>query len=201
MRSSRALIAAAASRALSPLYARLLRMRGVQIGSSVKFRGLPIIERAAGSHIQVGQGVTLVSSNALSVLTTGPCVIRTKAPGAEIMIGKDAGLTGVSLICRARIVVGARVLIGTGTILSDNSAHPIDRVPRRFDPPPVPSPSDAIIIEDDVFIGAHCVVLPGVVIGAGSVVGANSVVTRSVPRGVVAAGSPARVVRELRLSE
>jgi carbonic anhydrase/acetyltransferase-like protein (isoleucine patch superfamily) len=41
-----------------------------------------------------------------------------------------------------------------------------------------------VVIEDDVFIGPHCVVLPGVLIGQGSVIRAGSVVTRNVPPGV-----------------
>ena len=41
------------------------------------------------------------------------------------------------------------------------------------------------------------IVCPGVTIGAHTVVGAGSVVTRDLPEGVVAVGSPARVVREL----
>jgi sugar O-acyltransferase (sialic acid O-acetyltransferase NeuD family) len=46
------------------------------------------------------------------------------------------------------------------------------------------------------FVGAGAVVLPGVRVGAGAVVGAGSVVTRDVPDGVVAAGSPARPLRD-----
>jgi len=41
-----------------------------------------------------------------------------------------------------------------------------------------------VVIEDDVFIGPHCVILPGVLIGQGSVIKAGSVVTRNVPPGV-----------------
>jgi maltose O-acetyltransferase len=53
-----------------------------------------------------------------------------------------------------------------------------------------------IVVEDDVWIGAGALLLPGVTVGAGSVIGAGSVVTRDVPPGAVAAGVPARVVRE-----
>ena len=48
----------------------------------------------------------------------------------------------------------------------------------------------------DVWLGAGVVVLPGVSIGAGSVVAAGAVVTRSLPPGSVAAGVPARVVKQ-----
>ena len=50
------------------------------------------------------------------------------------------------------------------------------------------------IIEDDVFIGAGSIILPGVVIGTGSIVGAGSVVTKNVPANTVIAGNPARII-------
>ena len=59
------------------------------------------------------------------------------------------------------------------------------------------TPPAAVVIEDDVWLGLNVVVLKGVTIGRGSVIGANSLVTRSIPAGVVAAGSPAKVIRTL----
>lgn len=52
-----------------------------------------------------------------------------------------------------------------------------------------------IVVEDDAFIGAYAVLLPGVTIGRGAVVGAGAVVSRSIPSGVVAAGVPARPIK------
>lgn len=57
--------------------------------------------------------------------------------------------------------------------------------------------SEPITIEDDVWIGANAVILPGIVVGKGSIIGAGAVVTENVPPGVVVAGIPARVVRSL----
>jgi acetyltransferase-like isoleucine patch superfamily enzyme len=54
-----------------------------------------------------------------------------------------------------------------------------------------------VTIEDDAWIGAGVTILPGVTIGRASVVGAGAVVTESVPPRTIAAGSPARIVREL----
>jgi maltose O-acetyltransferase len=54
-----------------------------------------------------------------------------------------------------------------------------------------------VSIGDDVWIGGHAILCPGVSVGGGTVVGAGSVVTRSLPEGVFAAGNPCRIVRKL----
>lgn len=56
--------------------------------------------------------------------------------------------------------------------------------------------SERVDIGDNVWIGAKACILPGVTIGEGVIVGAGSVVTKSLPPRVVAAGNPARVLRE-----
>ena len=55
----------------------------------------------------------------------------------------------------------------------------------------------AIIIGDGVWLGARCIVLPGISVGRGSVVAAGSVVTKDVPINTMVAGVPAKVVKEL----
>jgi acetyltransferase-like isoleucine patch superfamily enzyme len=52
-------------------------------------------------------------------------------------------------------------------------------------------------IGDNVWIGFDAVILPGVTIGQGSIVGARSVVAEDVPPFTVAAGNPARVIKQL----
>ena len=54
-----------------------------------------------------------------------------------------------------------------------------------------------ITVEEDAWLGGSSVLLPGVTIGKGSIVAAGSVVTRDIPPGVIAAGSPCRVLRPL----
>jgi len=77
----------------------------------------------------------------------------------------------------------------------DTDFHPLDAALRRLEPSR--GATRPVVIEDDVFIGVNCLILKGVTIRRGSVIGAGSVVTGSVPPHVVAAGNPARVVREL----
>lgn len=57
--------------------------------------------------------------------------------------------------------------------------------------------SKPVVIEDGCWLGEGCMVLKGVTIGARAVVAANAVVTRDVPAGVVVAGVPAKVIKQL----
>jgi acetyltransferase-like isoleucine patch superfamily enzyme len=54
-----------------------------------------------------------------------------------------------------------------------------------------------VTLGENVFVGDRSLILKGVEIGAHSVIGAGSVVVSSIPEGVIAAGNPARVIREL----
>jgi maltose O-acetyltransferase len=71
--------------------------------------------------------------------------------------------------------------------------HPIDPEPRRLGW----ESGSPITIDDNVWLGGGAIVCPGVRIGENTVVGAGAVVTRDLPAGVVAAGVPARVLREI----
>ena len=70
--------------------------------------------------------------------------------------------------------------------------HPLDAELRRREEFGKP-----IEIGSDVWVGGGAIILPGVRIGSRAVIGAGSVVTRDVPEGVLAAGNPCRVIREI----
>ena len=52
-----------------------------------------------------------------------------------------------------------------------------------------------IVIEDDVWIGANCVILDGVKISTGAVVGGGSIVTKDIPHKAVVVGNPAKIIK------
>ena len=54
-----------------------------------------------------------------------------------------------------------------------------------------------IIVKDDVWIGARCIILKGVHIGARSIVAAGSIVTKDVPKDSIVGGNPCRVIKSL----
>ena len=90
------------------------------------------------------------------------------------------------------IYVGEYTMLGPNVVLS-SAAHPI--LPELREK--VYQYNLPVHIGRNCWLGAGVIVLPGVTIGDGSVIGAGSVVTRDIPAGVVAYGSPCRVAREI----
>ena len=92
----------------------------------------------------------------------------------------------------ATVTIGDDVQIGPGVQLL-TATHPVEPGPRR-DKWEAAQP---IVIGDNVWLGGGAIVCPGVTLGADTVVGAGSVVVQDLPSGVVAVGSPAKVIRTL----
>lgn len=96
------------------------------------------------------------------------------------------------------ILDGAKVKFGDNVFIAPNcgfytAGHPFD-VEQRNDGLEYARP---ITVGNNVWIGAHVCVLPGVTIGDGCVIGAGSVVNKDIPAGTLAAGNPCRVIRQL----
>lgn len=178
-------------------YIRLLfSMNGISWGKDWLFYGIPILQKHRRSKMQFGPGFSLRSSLRSNPLGPNhPVILCTWQAGAILQTGSNFAMTGGTLCAAEQIVIGNRVTIGANTTVVDTDFHPLDPEIRPL------HPQDArtapIFIEDDVFIGMNCLVLKGVTIGQCSVIGAGSVVSRDVPGGVIAAGNPARVIREL----
>ena len=122
-------------------------------------------------HIEARRPDTRITIGARTVVNNG-VVFAAEGPGIEI---------------------GCDVLIGRNSEIYDSDRHEID--PRRR--PDVAPKMGKVVIEDNVFIGSGVKIGKGVSIGQGSVIGMGSVVVTDIPAGVVAAGNPCRVIREL----
>ncbi len=115
---------------------------------------------------------------------------------AQLEIGEGTILNlGCMLAATERITIGRHCMFANYCFVADAD--------HRYDDPDLPvtwqgmMPKGPVTIGDNCWFGTNCVVTGGVTIGERTVVGANSVVTRDLPRGVIAAGAPARVIREI----
>lgn len=174
-------------------------LSGIPWGEGWRIYGLPVVLRHRRSTMRFGQRLQLrgtLVSNPLG--PSHPTILCTWLPGAELTIGDDFGMTGGTICAAERIVIGDRVTVGANSVIIDTDFHPLDPTERRR--APASARTASVTIEDDVFIGMHCLILKGVRLGRGCVVGAGSVVTHDVAAGIIVGGNPARpigaVVRE-----
>lgn len=111
--------------------------------------------------------------------------------GARLEIGSRSFVNDCSTVtCFQQITIGSGCAISWNTNILDTNAHELS-----IGGQPRPR-SGPVTIGDQVWIGTGATVLAGVTIGAGAVVAAGSVVAAAVPGRTLAAGNPARVVRE-----
>lgn len=107
--------------------------------------------------------------------------------GTHLGINSGAYINGVG-----GIEFGSNVLIGNNVTISSGQ-HPIEgEFPPIFSRLVIPK---KIIINDDVWIGAGAVIMPGITLGKGSVIGANAVVTKNTEDYSVYVGVPAKKIR------
>ena len=92
----------------------------------------------------------------------------------------------------AAITIGAACQVAT-RVQFLTATHPIDPEPRRLGW----ESGEPIVVGDNVWLGGGAILCPGVTIGDDTVVGAGAVVTRDLPAGVIAVGTPARILREI----
>jgi acetyltransferase-like isoleucine patch superfamily enzyme len=115
---------------------------------------------------------------------------------ATMRIGEGTILNlGCMVAATERVEIGSHCMFANHCFVAD-AEH-------RYDDRELPvtwqgmEPKGPVRIGDSCWFGTNVVVTGGVTIGEHTVVGANSVVTKDLPPGVVAAGAPARVIREI----
>jgi acetyltransferase-like isoleucine patch superfamily enzyme len=135
-----------------------------------------------GGKFVVGQNVSLRATPRLPIELF--C-----APGAVLTLEDGCFLNqGVHIACNTSVHVGASALLADQVLVMDTDFHAVGKRPIQSAP---------VTIEANTWIGARAIILQGVTIGQGTVVGAGSVVTHSLPANVVAAGNPARILRQI----
>jgi len=129
--------------------------------------------------------------------------------GAQLRIGART-FVGLGLMSIAEFVdIGDDVMVSWGATIVDHHSHSTRARERNNDVEQwIKGRKDwtgvkiaPVRIENRAWLGFNVSVLPGVIIGEGAIIGACSVVTKGVPAWTIAAGNPARVIRELTADE
>lgn len=124
------------------------------------------------------------------------CWITMNLDNAHVKIGSGCFLNiGTMIAAENSVTIGDHCMFGNGFYVGDAN--------HNFDDPNIPitwqgfNSTGPVSIGDNCWFGVHCAVLSGVTIGDRCVIGSNSVVTHDIPPGTIAAGVPARVIREI----
>ena len=180
------------------LYPRINRMilkaHGVVFGKNIQIPS-KVLWLIRGGRITIGDNFYLSSGNGVNPIASNLQADVYVEPGATLTIGNNVGMSSTRLWIHESARIGNNVKIGGCVLITDTDAHPMDYMARRSSNEG--TKSAPVVIEDDVWVGAHCIILKGVTIGARSIIGAGSVVTKSIPADCVAAGNPCRVIKSL----
>ncbi|SDM88086.1 transferase hexapeptide (six repeat-containing protein) [Daejeonella rubra] len=115
--------------------------------------------------------------------------------GKRVIIRPGTMLFGESEALFRSIIIEDDVMLGCGVHVYINNHKFDDKNISIIDQGYYPD--EPVWLKEGCWIGANSILLPGVTIGKNSVIGAGSIVTKSIPDGVIAVGSPARVIRNI----
>ena len=117
---------------------------------------------------------------------------ETEGRHGRVTIGDNVLISpGTQIISSIGIEIGSNTMMASGVYISDSDWHDTyDRTAEHDKYAPVH-------IGENAWLGVRAIIGKGVTIGENSIIGAGAVVTRDVPPNSIAAGNPARVVREL----
>lgn len=172
-----------------------------------KYRVLSTCRRVSGTPrilqpvLFVGPGEVLLGEDvqfgweASPLFYAGYCHVEVSRPEARIELGDRVEFNNNAMLKSEGpgIRVGADGLFGASVEIFDSNFHDLDPRRRRGGEQRMA----AVDVGPNVFVGMGVKILKGVEIGADSVIGAGAVVSSSIPSGVIAAGNPARVIRDL----
>ncbi|HOV26240.1 MAG TPA: acyltransferase [Pseudobacteroides sp.] len=111
--------------------------------------------------------------------------------GRDIEVGDNSGI-GLNCRIAGPLKIGRDVMMGPDVmIFTQNHENSRIDIPMNLQT----APKKPVVIEDDVWIAARVIILPGVTVHKGAILGAGAVVTKDVPEYAVVGGNPARIIK------
>lgn len=162
------------------------RNNTIVIGEKSVLDHVKIYIRGNNNKIIVGENCTISQK----------CSFWMEGNDIQIVIGDNSSIQYMTHFCaqedNVRIVLGNDCMLSNNIIVRTSDSHSIltktggDRI----------NPPGNVVLGNHVWVAAQAIILKNVEIGDGAVIGTRSVVTKSIPAHTVAAGMPAKVVKE-----
>lgn len=172
-----------------------LRLNGVKCGKGLCLFGVPVIYRYKNARLEIGDNCKIKSSFFSNLIGLYQRTVIIARENAELIIGNNVGMSGVTIYALEKIEIGNNSIIGANVKILDNDFHPVEPTARLKNEKLIGKKE--IIIKENVFIGCNSIILKGTVLGNNCVVGAGSVVCGSFSDNSVIAGNPAKVIRRI----
>lgn len=170
-------------------------LHGLTCGKNVTFTRRPHISLHPTARIVIGANTIINSSNfGYHINMHSKCKLYADRENAVIEIGENCRIHGTCIHAFKRILIGDNCLIAANTQIIDGNghqlcmSHPEDRLTLKDE-------GKEIIIEDNVWIAANCIILGGAHIKTGSVITAGSVVKGVIESNSLYGGNPAILIR------
>jgi acetyltransferase-like isoleucine patch superfamily enzyme len=171
------------------------RAKSIEFGPGLVVNGKIFLTIGKMARVSIGKNLTINSGGGDNPISRNICSQLAVEEKAILTIGDNCGFSSVCIWSHLKIEIGNNVRIGADSIILDSDAHSLVFLDRRCAHEDLNKKiSLPIMIGDDVLIGARCIILKGVSIGARSIIGAGCVLTKNVPEDSIAFGNPAKIV-------
>ena len=175
---------------------RIFKYRCLSEKLSVKgdfIRHQPILFKGKG-RVEVGNRVEVGIYNSPNFYNTY-AYLEARTDDSAIYFGNNIHINNnfSAIAFKANIEIQNNVVIGSNCRIITSDFHNLKPENRYSEA----NFGEDVVIERNVFIGDNVTILKGVKIGENSVLGSGAVVTGNIPKNTVAAGNPARVIRNL----
>lgn len=163
--------------------------------SNFKTKGMPYVRRTSGTF-SIGNNFRMINHEKYNTIgRQSKCRFIVKG---NLIIGNDVGMSSTVIVCHKKIIIGDNVLIGGNTVIYDTDFHSLNPKYRlNRDTDSKNTMQKDILIEKNVFIGAHTIVLKGTHIGMNSIIGAGSVISGAIPANEIWGGNPVKFIKKL----
>jgi acetyltransferase-like isoleucine patch superfamily enzyme len=168
-------------------HCRIKHCHKIRAGKTITIGDNVEINALSQEGIKLGNNVTILRNTVIE------CTGNIRYMGEGLVIGNNVGIAQNCFIqVRGKVTIGSNVMFGPNvSIFSENHGF------EDLDTPMISQPTirQAVVIEDDVWLGTRSVILSGVKIGKGSIIAAGALVNKDIPPYSVVAGVPAKVIK------